>query len=310
MTSTRTTERLARILGMLPWVIAHPGASVAEVCRRFGYTRAELARDLNLVFVCGLPGYGPGDLMVAYMDGDEVVVDLADYFAHPLRLSPPEALLLLASGMALISAGTAPEALVSAVAKLQAVIVPDGDTLAVDLPTPPEVVSLLADAAAAGRVVEITYTSLAGGRTTHRRVEPWRVFSSLGNWYLSGRCRLAEAERVFRVDRIREARVTGESFTPPASVPATEARYAPGADDVSAVIRLDRRATWVAEYYPVEILSRGPTGMVIRFSAADPAIAARLLVRLAGDAELIEGPEVRTAVADLRHRINRRYRGH
>jgi proteasome accessory factor C len=308
MSSARTTDRLARILGMLPWVIAHPGASVGEVCGRFGYTRAELGRDLNLVFVCGLPGYGPGDLMVAYIDGDEVVVDLADYFARPLRLTAPEALLLLASGMALISAGTAPEALVSAVAKLQAVIVPDGDGLAVDLPAPPEVVSLLADAAAGGRVVEMTYTALAGGKTTRRRVEPWRVFSTLGNWYLTAWCRLAEAERVFRVDRIRDAVLTEERFPPPPSVPPAEVRYAPGADDVSAVIRLEHGAGWVAEYYPVEILSRDQESMVIRFSAADPAMTARLLVRLGGDAELLEGPEVQAAVADLRARIARRYR--
>lgn len=308
MSSARTTDRLARILGMLPWVIAHPGASVGEVCGRFGYTRAELARDLNLVFVCGLPGYGPGDLMVAYIDGDEVVVDLADYFARPLRLTAPEALLLLASGMALISAGTAPEALVSAVAKLQAVIVPDGNALAVDLPTPPEVVSLLADAAAQGSVVEMEYTALAGGKTTRRRVEPWRVFSTLGNWYLTGWCRLAEAERVFRVDRIREAVLTEERFARPGSAPPAEVRYAPGADDVSAVIRLGEGATWVAEYYPVEVLSRDQEGTVIRFSAADPAITARLLVRLGGDAELLEGPEVQAAAADLRARIARRYR--
>ena len=32
MTSPRTAQRLTRILAMLPWVIAHPGATVAEVC--------------------------------------------------------------------------------------------------------------------------------------------------------------------------------------------------------------------------------------------------------------------------------------
>ena len=88
---------------MLPWVIANPGATVDEVCERFGYTRSQLMADLDLVFVCGLPGYGPGDLMVAYVDEDEVVVEMADYFAAPLRLTPPEALSLLASGMALVS---------------------------------------------------------------------------------------------------------------------------------------------------------------------------------------------------------------
>ena len=114
MTSPRTAKRLNRILAMLPWVIAHPGASVDKVCERFDYTRAELAADLDLVFVCGLPGYGPGDLMVAYIDEDEVVVELADYFANPVRLTPPEALSLLAAGMALLSTGQAPAALQSA----------------------------------------------------------------------------------------------------------------------------------------------------------------------------------------------------
>ena len=103
MTSPRTAQRLARILAMLPWVIAHPGAEVTAVCERFGYTRAELVADLNLVFVCGLPGYGPGELMDAFVDEDEVVVDAADYFSRPVRLTAAEALMLLAAGMAVLS---------------------------------------------------------------------------------------------------------------------------------------------------------------------------------------------------------------
>lgn len=307
MSSARTTDRLSRILSMLPWVIAHPGARVAEVCERFGYTRAQLARDLNLVFVCGLPGYGPGELMVAYIDGDEVVIDLADYFARPVRLTPAEALLLLAAGMALVSSGTAPEALASAVAKLQAVLVPAGAALAVDLPPPPPLVSMLGDAAAGGRVVEIVYTALSSGDTTRREVEPWRVFSALGNWYLGGRCRLAGAERLFRVDRIREAKPTGEEFAPPPQLPPAEVRYAPGADDVQALIRLTGPAGWVAEYYPVEVVSARAEGTIIRFSASDPAVTARLLVRLGKQAELLEGPEVAAAAAALRRRIRERY---
>lgn len=292
---------------MLPWVMAHPGARVTEVCERFGYTRAELARDLNLVFVCGLPGYGPGDLMVAYIDGDEVVVDLADYFARPVRLTPAEALLLLASGMAMMSTGEAPEALISGVAKLQAALLPEGEPLAVDLPAPPALVPMLGDAAAAGRVVEIVYTSLATGETTRREVEPWRVFAALGNWYLMGRCRLAEGERIFRVDRIREAALTGEGFILPAALPPAEVRFMPRAEDVQAVIRLGPAAGWVAEYYPVEIVAQDDARTVVRFAASDPAVGARLLVRLGRDAELLEGAEVAAAAADLRFRIKRRY---
>jgi proteasome accessory factor C len=307
MSSTRTADRLSRILGMLPWVIAHSGAGVGEVCERFGYTRSELARDLALIFVCGLPGYGPGDLMVAYIDGDEVVVDLADYFGRPVRLTAAEALLLLASGMALLSSGAAPEALASAVAKLQAVLVPDEGILAVDLPAAPELVATLGEAAVAGRVVEITYSSIATGESSTRRVEPWRVFSTLGNWYLSGHCRLAGGERLFRVDRIREAALTEDRFTPPASPPPAQVRYAAGVDDVQAIIRLGRGAAWVADYYPVEVLLRRGAEVDVRFSASDPAVAARLLVRLGREAQLLDGPEVAAATADLRARIGRRY---
>jgi proteasome accessory factor C len=168
-------------------------------------------------------------------------------------------------------------------------------------------VPVLTRAAAEGRVVEITYTSLASGETTRRRVEPWRVFSALGNWYLSAHCRLAGAPRLFRADRIREVQLTGEAFTPPAVPPPAEVRYTPRAEDVQALLRLSPGAAWVADYYPVEVVSQDESGMVVRFSAGDPAVAARLLARLGGTAELLEGPEVAAAAADLRRRILRLY---
>lgn len=307
MTSPRTAKRLNRILAMLPWVIANAGASVDEVCERFGYTRRELAGDLDLVFVCGLPGYGPGDLMVAYIDDDEVVVELADYFANPVRLTPPEALSLLAAGMALVSTGQAPPALSSAVEKLQRVVLgEDQEALVVDLAEPP-LVGELRQAATSGSVVDIVYTALASGQTTERAIEPWVVFTTLGNWYVRGWCRLAGAERVFRIDRIRDLTVLDEAFEPPEISPEPEIGYTPGAEDVRAVIRLDRQARWVADYYPVETVADDAAGLTVRFSASDPSVVARLLLRLGRSAELLEGVEVRTALADLRARLLARY---
>lgn len=311
MTSPRTAERLTRILAMLPWVIANPGVSVAEVLERFGYEdEKELAGDLNIVFVCGLPGYGPGELMDAYIDEDEVVVDMADYFSHSLRLSPVEALSLLAAGMALMSTGQAPEALAGGVAKLQQILLPEGEeALVVELAPEPEVAATLRKAAADGMVLGLTYTGLASGETTQRLVEPWSVFSTLGNWYLSGFCRSAQAERVFRVDRVRSAEITRESFEPPAEPPPPVVRYTPGEDDVRATIRLGPTAQWVAEYYPVEVVGDEGDGLVIHFSAGDASVAARLLLRLGADAELMEGSEVSAALDDVRARILARYGG-
>jgi proteasome accessory factor C len=75
MTSHRTVTRISRILALIPYVLDRETVDVQEVVDRFGYTRDELSRDLNTIFVCGLPGYGPGDLMEAYIDEDEVIID-------------------------------------------------------------------------------------------------------------------------------------------------------------------------------------------------------------------------------------------
>lgn len=308
MSSPKTARRLNRILGMLPWVIAHPGASVEDVCTRFGYTRRQLVDDLNLVFVCGLPGYGPGDLMVAYLDEDEVVIEMADYFSSPVRLTAPEALGLLAAGMALVSTGQASDALRTAVGKLESVLLPDGaESLYIDL-AEPAYVGDLRTAVAGHRAVEMEYAKLSTGASSKRTVEPWSVFSTLGNWYLSAFCREAGAERVFRIDRIRALHVTDDRFDPPTEVPPPEVRYTPGEDDVRSVIELESAARWVADYYPVEVVEEDPR-LVVRFSSSDPSVAARLLVRLGSDARLREGPEVADAVADLRRRILTRYEG-
>ena len=303
MSSARTAKRLTRILSMLPYVIANPGSSVEDLSERFGYRRKELIADLNLVFLTGLPGYGPGDLIDASVEDDEVYVDTADYFSRPLRLTPAEALALLASGMALTSAGQGPPALESAIAKLSRVVAPEAEGgLVVDLKEP-AFVDLLRSAVESSTVVDLTYTALGSGQTTERVVEPWSVFSANGNWYLSAYCRSAGDERVFRVDRIRNAASGAETFVPPEQAPPPEVRYTPGEEDVRARIRLGPAAHWVADYYPVEDLGNGE----IRFSASDPAVAARLLLKLGEDAELLEGPEVAGLLARYRAAIRARY---
>src|SRR3989454_299241 len=108
-------ERFRRLLTMVPYIVKHPGVSVRDIRSRFGITRSQLVADLNLLFVCGLPGYGPGDLIEAFVDGNRVWIRLADYFSRPLRLTAAEGLLLYAGARALASAGAGDEALERAV---------------------------------------------------------------------------------------------------------------------------------------------------------------------------------------------------
>ena len=308
MTSSRTVSRLARILALIPYVLERQSAEVSEVLDRFGYTPEQLSRDLDTVFVCGLPGYGPGDLMEAYIDEDEVIIDAADYFTRAPRLTPTEALGLLASGMTVIDMGEGTPALESAVSKLAKVLVPDsGPVLSVDVLDETELVRELRDATTGTNVVRINYRSVGKEQTTERDIEPWAVFHTMGRWYVIGHCRLVDGQRTFRVDRIRSAQVLEDTFTRPLSVPEPGVGYSPSDGDVSCVIDLTPRAAWVLEYYPVEVLAQGPDGTRIRFWGPDPEVAARLLIRLGGTATLVEGPEVARRVKELGRALLAKY---
>jgi proteasome accessory factor C len=173
----------------------------------------------------------------------------------------------------------------------------------------PDLVGQLRTAAADGIVTSITYTKLSSGETSDRLIEPWVVFSTMGNWYVSGFCRNADAERVFRVDRIQDLALTAERFDPPPSVPSPAVNYVPGEDDVYAVIRLAPEAAWVADYYPSEVLESGDDGSrTIRLAVSDPGVAGRLLLRLGAAGTLIEGDEVATSRNALAAEILERYR--
>lgn len=304
MSSARTLSRLSRILALIPYVLEEGSAGVSDIVERFGYTEEQLTRDLNTVFVCGLPGYGPGDLMEAYIDEDEVVIDAADYFTRAPRFTPTEALGLLAAGLTVIGMGEASPALESAVRKLSRAAIPEASgAVAVDLLDESENVGILREAAAQERVVRLTYRSVGKEETTVREVEPWHVFAALGRWYLSGHCRLVDDERTFRVDRIKEVEVLDETFDRPTDLPEPGVGYTATDGDVTCTIDLKPPARWVLEYYPVEILSEGPRRTRIRFSAPDPEVPARLLLRLGDTARLVDGEDVADRVAALGARL-------
>jgi proteasome accessory factor C len=238
--------------------------------------------------------------MEAYMDEDEVVIDAADFFGKAPKLTPAEALGLLAAGMTVIGSGEASTELESAVRKLTKAVMPDAETtLTVDVIDESKNVGVLREAAANAKVVHITYRSVAKEETTERDIEPWSVFATLGRWYVLGHCRLVEDQRTFRIDRIKDLVVTDELFERPQKVPEPGVGYVPREGDVACVIELKPAARWVLEYYPVEVLSERKNASRIRFSSPDTEVPARLLLRLGTDARLIEGDEVRARLQEM-----------
>ena len=189
-------------------------------------------------------------------------------------------------------------------AKLTKVVIPDAEVaISVQVAGEMDNIGLLRKAANDQTAVRITYRSLSREEETVREVEPWSVFATLGNWYVQGYCRLVEAERVFRVDRIRTLVVTDSHFERPKGVPQPDVSYSPSDDDIVCRIGLSPSARWVLDYYPVEVISESDDETVISFSSTDVQIPARLLLRLGAAARFISGEEVRAAVAEIGQKL-------
>ncbi|MCU1460610.1 MAG: putative DNA-binding protein [Acidimicrobiales bacterium] len=303
-------SRVRRLLALVPWVVEHDGPRLADVCARFGITEEELAADLELLWLCGLPPYSPDVLIDVDISDGRVWIRYADYFGRPLRLTPAEALALLAAGKTLLATpGTDPAGpLARGLDKLASALGIDAGA-AVDIalgPAPGELLDALRAAAADHRQVELDYYSYGSDQDRRRVVDPYAVFSAKGQWYLSAWCHAVDDERLFRVDRIRSARMLDTSFDPPGVVPDL-AVFEPGPDDPRVTLELEPGARWVAEQYPaekVEQLSGGRARVVL--VASRPAWLERLLLRLGPDARVVDGDA--TAGRAAAARLLERYR--
>ena len=127
---------MQRLLAMVPWIAAQDGPTIAEVCERFGVTEKELAADLEVMWLVGLPPYTPDALVDVVQEGDRVWIHFADVFDSPQRLTPDQAVALLTAGASVLALpGTERDgALGRGVAKLAEVLGVDADqVLDVDL---------------------------------------------------------------------------------------------------------------------------------------------------------------------------------
>lgn len=323
------TSRVARLLTMVPWLLAHPGVSIDEAAAEFGLTPAAVVTDLQLLFVCGLPGGMPDDLIEAEWETGRIYLGNADTIARPLRLSLEEALSLIVALRAIAGTGQLGDGhdVASTLAKLEEATAAHqrdeldaaGRRIHVQVADEDESEQLRSVrlALARRRRVHLDYLVPSRDELTHRDVDPMRVFAQDGHWYLEGFCHRASDVRLFRLDRVRQVTILEVDGTPPADAVARDldaGLYQGAGSDTLVELELQPPAQWVADYYPHEDLStgdgdsladaddearNGPTRIVLRVS--DTAWVSRLLWRLRGHARVISpDPVAQEVVAGAR----------
>jgi proteasome accessory factor C len=300
------TDRLARLLSLVPYLLARPGIPVAEAAADFDISERQLRRDLELLWMCGLPGYGPGDLIDLSFAGDTVTVTEDAGMRRPLRLTTPEATALLVALRTLADVpGVVDTAAVQrATVKIERAV-GDADTsgISVDLSREEEsATATVQQALASGRALRIRYYTAGRDAVSQRTVDPMRLLLVGGRGYLEAWCRRAEGVRLFRLDRVEDAVILDEPADPPPDAQPTDLSaglFQPAPEHRSAVLVLEPEAHWVAEYYLVDDIVDEPNSDAIRvvMRYTDPGWLVRLVLGLGGGARVVEPPELAVAVA-------------
>jgi proteasome accessory factor BC len=299
-----TRLRLRRLLAIVGWLARVGEAPIEEVAQRFGLGADELVRELELAACCGLPPYSPDALMEIVVTDTAVTTFLSEELARPRRLTAAEGFALSAAGRTILTVPGADEdgSLARALAKLDAAL-GDRPALVVDLPSP----SLLADARRAVENrdrLDIEYHSGSTDEVTRRTVDPIRVLSLDGHWYLDAYCHRARGTRRFRVDRIRSMAVSGVAPEPAhLAEPAPEA-FVPGPSATVVRLALGPGAAWVADSVPV--LDLEPTrdgGVVVTLAVGGSAWFERLLLQAGPEARVLEPADWADVGVDAARRV-------
>ena len=167
----------------------------------------------------------------------------------------------------------------------------------------------LRSAVSRGGQIDIEYYTYGRDELTQRIVEPLRIFSDNGNWYLHAWCHRAKGERIFRVDRIRSVRLTGEQVEHQAS--GSGGSFTPHGDDPRVLLRLHPDSAWVTEQYPTESVHTDAEGwLVVSMAVSALGWLERLMLRLGplGEIAAIDPPLSPTLVSVAANRVLERYR--
>jgi proteasome accessory factor BC len=301
-------ERFARLVTLAGLLIGaardEAPLSVDRVVDELNVTREELREDLDVLNVVN---FGGGTyVLYAEIDGDEIQVDpdtYGDNFARPARLLPLEAKALVAAidlfGDHLPQAGlsTAREKIVAALghdpSQEGLEIAPGRDDS--------EVVRAVNEAIEKQRVLELHYYKENEDEFIKREVEPYQLVNGPEGWYLGCYDLGRDDTRHFRLDRMKEARVTEDSFEPREGV---EERLAEqewlvhgevGTAGVARVWVSPDRARWLREERTVtDELADGAVVVELPYGSTDWLV--REVLKGVGDLVVLEPEDARQAV--------------
>jgi proteasome accessory factor C len=204
--------RTARLLDLVPFLNTHQGIALKELAAHFDVTPTQMSADLMTLWMCGLPGYTPLELMDLEFESGFVTIRNASTLAKPRTITFQEGVALLL-GLDLV-ASSIPEERADLLKSVQSLrerltkLLGVPIKLSVVAATSGAVSTTITQAIQSNGGLEIRYHSLYKDQISERSVMPIDLYDSNGQQYMRAFCFTANDYREFRVDRIESARAT------------------------------------------------------------------------------------------------------
>jgi proteasome accessory factor C len=204
-------EKAARLLDLVPYIATHQGVALSELAAEFAITESELLSDLNTLWMCGLPGYTPLELIDLEFESGFVSIRNAEIL-QKVRLLTKDELVILLVGLDLLikSIDSSRIDLLQAITELQAkikIIIGDIATIAPIVNSSYRATVL--NAISSRKNLHISYHSLIRDQLTKREITPIELTVDHGYEVLQAYCHQVGAYRTFRLDSIAEISLSG-----------------------------------------------------------------------------------------------------
>ncbi|MFZ9316510.1 MAG: WYL domain-containing protein [Candidatus Nanopelagicaceae bacterium] len=202
--------RAIRLLDLVPYIVSHPGISITELAKEFTISRDEVLKDLNLLFLCGLPGYTPLELIDISFDEESVVIRDPQNLAAPRNLNESEALIARIALAALEESTPKTSAAYPQIIALREKI---AEAFSSSIPASAITFTLDKERATLEAIegaikqeldLEMTYNNVTKDSSSRRSITPISIIAEDKRTLVSAYCHSAKALRTFNLAQISE----------------------------------------------------------------------------------------------------------
>ena len=278
--------KVSRLLDLVPYLTTHQNISVSDLALRFQVSKKEIIDDLNTLWMCGLPGYTPLELIDLSFEDGFVTISNAQTLESPRSLTGEELITLnLGIDLLLTSENLSSEQTMRIKRiqeKIQRIMGSNSGIIS-NIDSAHRAVIL--QAISERKSLAIDYHSLVRDEVRTRTVSPLSLYVDNRVEYLEASTR--DGVRTFRLDRISSVSIIKENEKPVAQT-AT-------ARQIKAELQFTKSDRYSAESLGV-VAALDMNSLTADIECFSPEWLERTILSSAGAVELRSPQDLRTEV--------------